>query len=219
MIYGRTLEQLRAYFKQFPKIALNTVKIVVIDMSPTYLNIAQTFFRNAIIVIDKFHVVKHLMEAVDAVRKRKQKNLKGCKDLIYQLRHAFCGRFDKLPAETRTKLNGLLAIDSDMKAAHELKEEFLAIYANETVNRAETETTITAWIGKVNVAGVPELLDFVATYERRKEHILNYFDYRYTNGLMEGLNNRNKVIQRMSYGFRTFAALRGKLLFELSGCG
>lgn len=216
MIYGRTLEQLCAYFKQFPKTALNAVKIVIIDMSPTYLNIAQAFFRNATIVIDKFHVVKHLMEAVDALRKRKQKQLKGCKDLVYQLRHAFCGRFDKLKRETQEKVNELCDLDAELKTVHTLKEEFLAIYANETLNRAEADTAINLWVERVRAANIPELLEFVETYERRKEHILNYFDYRYTNGLMEGLNNRNKVIQRMSYGFRTFATLRSKLLFELS---
>lgn len=188
-------------------------------MSPTYLNIAQTFFRKAKIVIDKFHVVLHLMESVDDYRKRKQNQLKKHKDLIYQLRHAFCGKFDKLAAETQQKLGGLFTLDSELKTVHSLKEEFLAIYANETLNRAEAETTIAAWIERVRTVNIPELLEFVSTYERRKEHILNYFDYRYTNGLMEGLNNRNKVIQRMSYGFRRFATLRGKLLFELSGCG
>jgi len=216
VIYGRTLEQLYAYFKQFPKSAMNAVKIVIIDMSPTYLNIAQAFFRKAVIVIDKFHVVLHLMEAVDGYRKRKQRELKGCKDLVYQLRHAFCGKAEKLADETKTKLNELLAKDQDMETVHGLKEEFLAIYANEKLDRAEAETVIAVWIEKVRAANVPELLAFIATYERRKEHILNYFDYRYTNGLMEGLNNKNKVIQRMSYGFRTFQTLRGKLLFELS---
>jgi transposase len=185
-------------------------------MSPTYLNIAQTFFRKAVIVIDKFHVVQHLMEAVDDCRKRKQSQLKKHKDLIYQLRHAFCKTFKKLGIETQQKLDELFNLDPELKIIHDLKEEFLAIYADENLNRTEAETTIAAWIERVKTANIPELLEFVTTYERRKEHILNYFDYRYTNGLMEGLNNKNKVIQRMSYGFRTFATLRGKLLFELS---
>ncbi len=185
-------------------------------MSPTYLNIAQAFFRKAIIVIDKFHVVQHLMEAVDNCRKRKQNQLRKHKDLIYQLRHVFCKTFSKLEIETQQKLDELFNLDPELKTVHELKEAFLAIYANETLDRMEAETMIAAWIERVIIADIPELLAFVATYERRKEHILNYFDYRYTNGLMEGLNNKNKVIQRMSYGFRTFQTLRGKLLFELS---
>lgn len=216
MIKGRTLEQLYAYFNQFPKTALNTTKIVIIDMSKTYLNVATTFFRKALVVIDKFHVVKHLMESVDDYRKRKQRELKKHKDLIYQLRHAFCGRFDKLAAETQLKVNELFNLDGELKTVHELKEEFLAIYAGKNLDRTEAETAIDAWVGKVRSADIPELLEFVATYLNWKKYILNYFDYRYTNGLMEGFNNKNKVIQRMSYGFRTFATLRGKLLFELS---
>lgn len=210
------MESLNAYFKQFPKTALNATKVVVIDMSQTYRAIATTFFRKARIVIDKFHVVKHLMEGFDSYRKRKQREGRDHKDIYYQNRHALCATFDRLTNEAQLKLAELFVIDPELKIVHELKEEFLAIYSNLKLNREEAERAIAVWVQKVRERDIPELLAFVATYENWKEYILNYFDYRYTNGLMEGLNNKNKVIQRMSYGFQLFETLRGKLLFELS---
>lgn len=218
LIPGRTKEILTTYFKQFPRSTLNQVKVVVIDMSETYLIIAKMFFRRAKIVIDKFHVVMSLTDAVAVFRKRRQQEAAGCKKLYYQLRHTIGKRRADLTPDQKAQLDELCARDHELKVVYELKEQFHNIY-DKPYDRGKAKEKLAAWAKMAQRSDIPELQGFVKTFERRQEHILNYFDCRYTNGLIEGLNNRNKVIQRLSYGFKRWDILRGKLMFELSGCG
>ena len=215
MIQGRKFETLTEYFKQIPKSVLNQVKVIVIDMSPTYLKIARTYFRKAFIVIDKFHVVKHLVEALNDYRKRKQRLSGGYKQLYYQNRHNVCKRLNNLSSEQLEKTQILFELDSELKTFHELVQQFMNIYTK-AYDKDKAEVKLTAWLKMAKRQDIPELNTFIKTFENHQEYILNYFDWKYTNGLIEGLNNKNKVIQRASYGFKKFNILRGKLMFEMS---
>ena len=64
-----------------------------------------------------------------------------------------------------------------------------------------------------------EFKELLHTFTNWREEILNYFDYRITNGFVEGKNNRIKTIKRMAYGYRNMDNFRMRILATNPGCG
>ena len=94
-----------------------------------------------------------------------------------------------------------------MSIAYELKEELRDIY--------ETSTTVKMGLRRLKkwLVSARSLFGKTAeTFERHIQEICHYFLNRTTSGVMEGINNKIKLIIRQSYGFNTFDSLREKLL-------
>lgn len=66
---------------------------------------------------------------------------------------------------------------------------------------------------------IPEFKEILSIFSNWREEILNYFDYRITNGFVEGKNNRIKTIKRMAYGYRNMDNFRMRILVTNPGCG
>jgi transposase len=108
--------------------------------------------------------------------------------------------FEKLPA---------------LRQLYELRVEFKRIF-DETHDRRAAELALTAWIIKL-VAAFPEMdKAFVMTYERWQEEILNYFDGRHTSGVVEGINNKARVITKRAYGLKSASSLWTRLVLDLN---
>jgi transposase len=71
----------------------------------------------------------------------------------------------------------------------------------------------------VKQLGCGKLMPFIKTLERWLEHILNYFNQGITNGAVEGINNRVKLIKRHAYGYRNVTNFRNRVAAEISEAG
>jgi transposase len=71
----------------------------------------------------------------------------------------------------------------------------------------------------VKQLGCGKLMPFIKTLERWWEYILNYFNQGVTNGAMEGISNRVKLIKRRAYGYRNVTNFRNRIVAEISGTG
>jgi len=71
---------------------------------------------------------------------------------------------------------------------------------------------------KIATGSLPEFKELLHTFANWRQEILNYFDYRITNGLVEGKNNRIKTIKRMAYGYRNMDNFRLRILATNLGC-
>ena len=105
-----------------------------------------------------------------------------------------------------------------LRVLHQLKERFRSIFEHIT-DRKQAERFLEAWICEVKQFGCDKLLDFVKTLEHWWKPILNYFNRRVTNGAVEGLNNRVKLIKRRAYGYRNVNNFRNRIVAEISGAG
>ncbi len=94
-----------------------------------------------------------------------------------------------------------------MRKAHEYKESFREIY-EEVKNREEGRLKFTEWLGKAKDI----YTEVIGTIGRHLDTICNYFFKRTTNGAMEGINNRLKLIKRQAYGFINFENMRDRFL-------
>lgn len=118
-------------------------------------------------------------------------------------------------AEEKAKLEALFEELPELRKLRDLRVEFKRIF-DETQDRTEAELALTAWIMKL-LEAFPEMdKEFVKTYERWQEEILNYFDGRHTSGPVEGINNKARVITKRAYGLKSASSLWTRLVLDLN---
>jgi transposase len=120
-----------------------------------------------------------------------------------------------LNAEEKVKLEALFEQLPELRKLYELRIEFKRIF-DETQDRRKAELALTAWIVKL-LKAFPEMdKTFVKTYQRWQKEILNYFDGRHTSGVVEGINNKARVITKRAYGLKSASSLWTRLVLDLN---
>lgn len=212
------------------------VKYVIGDMYETYLIVTKIMFRNAKYVVDRFHYIRYIMDALDDIRIRIQKEygynskeyriLKNKKN-ISLLRnrgieidwYVYVKRYEKGKVIYRMPkmiLKEMLEINEELDKGYDLKELFLDIINNS--NYETVKTDILVWIDLCKNSGISEMIEASKTIENWLEYIVNSFiDKRYSNAYTEGLNNKIKVIKRNAFGYKNFDFFRLRLLYILEG--
>jgi transposase len=193
-------EEIIEVLKQQPESMRDNVKEVCVDMWGGFKKVIGEVFPNALIVIDRFHVMKLLNSSLNDLRLKLE--LKGFKNRCLLLKN-----YADLTEEEKAELKPLLDLSPCLSIAYELKEELRNIYENSTTVKMGMRK-LTKWLTSARV-----LFGKTAeTIERHLPEICHYFINRTTSGVMEGLNNRIKLILRQSYGFKNFDLMREKLL-------
>ncbi len=120
-----------------------------------------------------------------------------------------------LTAEEKAKLEELFEELPELRKLYDLRVEFKKIF-DETQDRSKAELALTAWIVRL-LEAFPEMdKAFVKTYERWQAEILNYFDGRHTSGVVEGINNKARVITKRAYGLKSASSLWTRLVLDLN---
>ncbi len=104
-----------------------------------------------------------------------------------------------------------------MKRAWLLKESFRAWYRERDRNKGDERLELLERM--IANDSLPEFKQLLHTITNWRKEILNYFDYRITNGFVEGKNNRIKTIKRMAYGYRNMDNFRLRILATNPDCG
>jgi transposase len=186
--------------KRQPREIRENVKEVSVDMWGGFKKVIKEVFPNALIVIDRFHVMKLVNKSLNKIRLSLE--LKGLKNRCLLLKNGA-----DLTDEEKRDLPSLLNLSPCLGIAYELKEELRNIY--------ETSTSVKMGLRKLQKWLISARIIFgktADTLERHIQGICHYFINRTTSGVMEGINNKIKLIIRQSYGFNTFDSLREKLL-------
>lgn len=185
------------------------IEVILIDMWKPYLEEVRKRFPNAVVLIDKYHVLRMATEAVISVHRRLRRGDKRLRmPKIYLLRK----RKHALSKQKKTELKSRLDQLPELAEAHKLKEEFLNVW--NSLDRGEAEGRFDKWIKKIPVHLSEDFGDLLRAFENWRQEILNYFDYRYTNAFTESVNNIIKQMQRIGRGY-TFEVTRAKLVY---GC-
>ena len=208
---GRDKETVQAHLVAlFPP---KSIKLAVIDMSRTFQSGVLAAFPGIKIIIDKFHVVAVIIDALDETRKRVQHNKPpGQKRPIYRLRKLLRKGQEKLNDEERERLCSALLGEPELRVAYQLKEDFRSWYTLRIPEEAARQ--LPRWCQCAEASGFPEWQEAVQTIRNWEPEILNYFYWPLTNGFTEGSNNLVKVVKRRGYGYRNFGNLRRRILLE-----
>jgi transposase len=122
-----------------------------------------------------------------------------------------------LTAEERQKLEQLFGQLPKLRTLYELRVRFKAIF-DTTATRRQAAWKLTELFLDAT-ATFPELDKFVCTYEQWQEQILNYFEAGQTSGVVEGLNNKARVVTKRAYGIKSADTLWTRLFLDLDRAG
>lgn len=190
-------------------LAPERVETVVMDMHEPFRQAVQLCLPGAKVVVDKFHVLAHVHRALDQVRTSLQPP-RGKKGELFRARYLLLTAAERLTPEQRARLQSLLLRYLTLAQAWALKESFRQWYASP--DRATATARLEAWEAGVRAHGPAPFQRLFPMLRDWRGEILNYFDCRYTNGFVEGKNNRIKVIKRVAYGYRNAQNFRQRIL-------
>jgi transposase len=176
------------------------VKEVSVDMWAGFPKIIKEVFPNAAVVIDRFHVMKLVNDRLNQIRATVGVKAQGSRYLLLK------NQADLTESE-KVRLDAVLSQSACLRIAYEMKEEFREIY--ETSKTIESGMKrLQKWLGQAQVFYGKT----AQTIREHKDEICNYFISRTTSGVMEGINNKIKLIMRLGYGLHNFDNLRSRLL-------
>lgn len=203
------------YFNSFSKDQRNKVKYFVSDMWKPYSNISSVWFKNAIQIVDKYHWIRQVIWAFEAVRKQEQKNFNNSYRRYFKnSRRLLIKRFDYLSDEQKQQVNIMLYASPALSTAHFYKEDFLKIL--DCKDRNSAKKAMSDWINSALNCGLPQFEKCANTMLNWLSGILNSFSTTITNGFTEGCNNKIKVLKRNAYGYRNFKRFRNRILHIFS---
>ena len=189
------------------------IRLAVMDMWKACRHSTTTHAPKAAILFDKFHVIKHLGEALDKIRKSEYARLEGkARTFIKGQKYTLLSHPQNLTGSARKNLKLLLAANKRLNTAYLLKESFgqLWDYSSEAWARKFFEN----WRAQLKWQRLGPYEKFAAMIERHWDGIAAYCkpENKVSLGFVAGLNNKIRVIQRRAYGLRDQEYLRLKVL-------
>ena len=164
-----------------------------------FRTVGKICFPNAVIVAGRFHVIRQASWAMEQVRKNEQNKLsRGLRRYFKRSKHLLRKPMEALSSEEQERL----AL---------MKNEFLAVMHSESSTVGKQR--LLDWLAAVNVMDLPEFRACVTAYRNWFQEILNSMDVPWSNGFIEGCNNKTKVLKRICFGMRNFRNFRNRILF------
>ena len=198
------------YFSQFP--SKTEVKYFGCDMNPHFREVAKTCFPKAAVVADRYHVIRQFYWAIERVRKNEQNKLSDrFRKYFKKSRYLLMKPMDKLSDEEMDRLALMFEIAPRLADAYRLKNEFLEVIRSDSSKTGKPK--LVDWLTAVEVMDLPEFDDCTKAYHNWFQEILNSMDAPWSNGFIEGCNNKTKVLKRVCFGMRNFSNFRKRILF------
>lgn len=189
------------------------IRLAVMDMWKPFRASTKTHAPDAAILFDKFHVIRHLGEALDKVRKAEYARVTGSKrKFIKGQKYVLLSNKENLSNEGRKSLKLLLQANKRLNAAYLLKESFDQLWDYNTEGWARR--FFENWTAQLKWQRLGPFEKFAKMVDRHWDGIAAYCqpENKVALGYVKGLNNKIRVIQRRAYGFRDLEYLRLKIL-------
>jgi transposase len=213
----RTVESFEQFFAMIGKDLAERIEFVCSDMWQPYLKVIRERCSQAIHILDRFHIVAKMNDAVDEIRAGEARRLArdGYEPILKKTRWCVLKRRANLTEGQRFRLRDLLRYNLQTVRAYLLKEDFQQFWEYDSPTWAGK--FLDDWCRQVMRSRLEPMKKVAKTLRRHRELILNYFRARkaFSSGIVEGLNNKAKVTMRKSYGFRTFHVLETALYHGL----
>ena len=189
------------------------IRLAVMDMWRPFRLATAAHAPKAAILFDKFHVMRHLGEALDQVRKSEYGRLAGRdRRYIKGQKYTLLSRKENLTLDGQKALKTLLSANKRLNTAYILKESFGQLWSYERQGWARR--FFDHWRASLKWQRLKPYEKFAAMIDRHWDGIAAYcrLENKVSLGFVEGLNNKIRVIQRRAYGLRNEEYLRLKVL-------
>jgi transposase len=213
----RTLESFQGFFTALGEALTSNIVFVCSDMWEPYLKLIREKCSEALQVLDRFHIVAKMNQALDQVRAEESRRMssQGRAPVLKKSRWLLLQRQDNLAEEQRFGLRDLLRYNLKTVRAYLLKEVFQQLW--DYNSPAWAGKFLDQWGRQTMRSRIEPMKKIARSLRQHRELILNYFraPKLLSSGVVEGLNNKAKVTMRKSYGFRTFRVLELALYHSL----
>jgi transposase len=209
---GCDQESAQALWQSLPAEQRRSIEAVALDMAPAFIAATQASVPQAELVHDKFHVAKHLNEAVDTVRRQEHKQLLAQGDeTLKHTRQLWLFNPMNFSDEQAADFEQLKFSGLKVARAWAIKELFskLWTYCYEGAARNFFKN----WFGWAVRSKLKAIIKVAKMLKRHLENILTYLRHPITNAVTEGLNSKIQSIKSNARGFRSFQNYRTRILF------
>lgn len=218
LLKKRNKETIAEYLNSLGSELLEQIEEVSIDLWIPYKSVIEEILPNAQIVADRFHVMKQINEELDSRRKKekreteKRKKSKQKEEKLAGLRHSkypLLKKKESLNDEEKAKVEEVKKVVPELGKMYDLKESIREIFASR-INRDEALDKFWDWAENA----YKYFPKSCRTISRWIEEILAYFDQRTTQGVVEGINQKIKLIKKRAYGLSNFDNFRRRILLN-----
>ena len=210
---GRDKQQMDVFYKELGDKQCENIKIAVMDMWKPFRNSLNDNAPQSQIIYDKFHVIGHLNNALDKVRRIEYKRAsEKDRKFIKGQRYTLLSKEANLNFKGQESLNLLLKANKRLNKAYILKESFGQLWDYDDPIKARQ--FLDNWKSQLRWSRIKPYKDFIDLIERHWNGIVSYChpNHKVSLGFMEGLNNKIRVIQRRSYGIKNLEYLKLKVI-------
>jgi len=216
LVESRKQLEMREVLLELGQKILNQIVEVSIDLWEPYKSLVLELMPNVDVTADRFHVMKQVNDELDAARKLEKSAAKQLTDEeqkkeiltgINKSKYALLKNEDNLTVKQKEKLEMVHKVSPILEKMHLLKEEFRDIFDN-AESWGDGVIKLLDWMYEA-VAYFPKS---IGTISRWFGEVVGYFDQKTSNGAVEGINNKLKLIKRLGYGFRNFENFRVRAL-------
>ena len=210
VVLGRSEPSLRRYLSRLP--GREQVRVVVMDLSDTYRKIARRYFPNAMIVADRFHVVRlvnqHFLKLWQSQDPEGRKN-RGLLSLMR--RHHW-----KLAAVQRERLQRYLVQYPVLRALYLAKQRLMDFLLLKTIKAKRAKKMLPQFLALIEQFAHSPAHALARTLRSWLEPIVRMWRFSRSNGITEGFHTKMEMLSRRAYGFRNFENYRMRVLAQ---CG
>ena len=211
---SRDKKALDQFFTLLGEEACKAIEVAAMDQHADYAASVKEHCANATIVWDRFHIAQKFEEAVNETRKELHKEQAKGSELSRLSRGKFRFMFVKKAAhrteEEKLHIDDVLKANEQFARLEIVKERMLGIFNEQTEEAAKKVfEDVGAWIWQ---AGFKPLMQWYNNLEAGWDTFKNYFKYKVTSALSEGLNNVIKSIKRRAFGYKNMEYFRLKIM-------
>ena len=215
---GRKEESLAAYFAAFDADQRANIEAISLDMWPAYINACRAHVPQADekMVFDRFHIMQHVGNGVDRVRKQEHKTLLGQgDDTLTGSKYLWLYNPANMPEKARERFAQIKHGHLKTGRAWALKEALRELWDYQSTGWARRFWD--RWYFWATHSRLPPMIDAAKLIARHLPNVLTYFKHPITNAVAEGLNSKIAAVQKRACGFRNPDNFKIAVYFHCGG--
>ena len=218
---SRLSYDIEKYFKRYSKQERDKVKLITMDLYKPYYKLMHNLFKNAILISDRFHIVIQPRNALDNTRKRlcnksnpNYKKMKKYWKLILKKENELDDKKKRYNKHFRREITQKEIVTYLINTDKALYNEY-QIYQglDKAINNRDKELFYKIVNNNKNNKYISkDMKKVLKTFKNMEKYIKNSFDYEYSNGIVEGINNVIKQIKHTACGYKKFTHLKARVM-------
>lgn len=194
------------------------IQAVALDMWEPFVQSVLTHVPDGArkIVFDRFHIMGHMGDAVDRVRKREHRTLQAAGDAtLTGSKYLWLYGAERMPEKHQERFLVLQALNLKTARAWAIKETLRQLWRYHRTGWAERHWT--RWYFRATHSRLAPVIDVARLLKRHRPNVMTYFTHRITNAVSEGLNSKIQTIKKRAYGFRNREHFKTAIYFHCGG--